>query len=149
LLTTIIVASSFVSVPVGETAYGYIENNPLKAETALAAALEESTEPQDVESLVRTYFKDIPVMVSIARCESTFTHTLADGSVLKGKVDSADTGVMQINRRFHEARAAQLGYNLTLLEDNLAYARMLYEEQGTKPWNASAPCWQKTLAKAQ
>lgn len=88
-------------------------------------------------------------MISVARCESGFRHTLTDGSVISGKVDPADTGVMQINLRFHETRAKKMGYNLHDLQGNLAYARMLYEEQGTKPWNASAPCWQKTLAKAQ
>ena len=149
MLTTIILASSFVSVPVGETAYGYIKNNPLEAKTALAAAVEDTKEPEKVESLVRTYFKDIPIMVSIAKCESAFTHTLPDGSVVTGRVDSADTGVMQINLRYHEVRAKAMGYNLHNLQDNLAYARKLYEEQGTKPWDSSAPCWQRTLAKAE
>jgi len=148
LLTTIIVASSFVSVPVGETAYGYIETNPIEVKTALAAELETTEPKKDVEAFVRSYFQDIPVMISIAKCESTFMHTLADGSVIKGKVDNADTGVMQINLRYHEARAKAMGLNVHKLEDNLAYARNLYEEQGTKPWNSSAACWQKTLAAA-
>ncbi len=100
-----------------------------------------------VEEAVREYFKDIPVMVAIAKCESTFRHTIADGSVLRGRVDGADTGVMQINRRYHEERAVELGYDLHEFYDNLAYARKLYEEQGTRPWNSSAPCWQKTVAK--
>ncbi len=86
-------------------------------------------------------------MVSIARCESTFRHTLEDGSVVRGKVDGADTGVMQINRRYHEERAEELGYNLKDFYGNLAYARNLYEAQGTQPWNASSPCWRKTVAK--
>jgi hypothetical protein len=98
------------------------------------------------ESIVRSYFKDIPVMIQIARCESTFQHTLADGSVLKGKVDSADTGVMQINKRYHQAAAAERGLNLDDIYHNMAYARHLYETQGTQPWNASAPCWGQTLA---
>lgn len=149
MLTTIIVASSFVSVPVGETAYGYIETNPIEVKTALAAELETTEPKKDVEAFVRSYFQDIPVMISIAKCESTFMHTLTDGSVIKGKVDNADTGVMQINLRYHEARAEALGFNVHKLEDNLAYARKLYEEQGTKPWNSSAACWQKTLATAQ
>ena len=147
MLTTIIVASSFVSVPVGETAYGYIQTNPVKAQIALAAE-PTTTEPKNVEALVRSYFKDIPVMIGIARCESGFTHTLADGSVIRGKIDSADTGVMQINTRFHAARAQAMGLNLLKLEDNLAYARQLYEQQGTGPWNASAGCWSTTLASA-
>lgn len=85
-------------------------------------------------------------MVQIARCESTFRHTLADGSVLQGKVDNDDTGVMQINTRYHGERAIELGLDLENIYDNMAYARYLYEKQGTQPWSASAPCWSPTLA---
>lgn len=85
-------------------------------------------------------------MIQIARCESTFRHTLADGTVLQGRVDPADTGVMQINKRYHEKTATELGLNLDDIYGNLAYARNLYERQGTKPWNASAPCWSHTIA---
>lgn len=80
-------------------------------------------------------------MIQIARCESTFTHTLADGSVLHGKTDPADTGVMQINMRYHGERARELGLDLTDMYDNMAYARDLYLRQGTRPWSASADCW--------
>ncbi len=85
-------------------------------------------------------------MIQIARCESTFRHTLPDGTVLRGVVDNADTGVMQINTRYHGETAESLGLDLSVFEDNLAYARYLYEKQGTKPWSASAPCWTKTIA---
>ncbi len=105
-----------------------------------------SSSVMNTEAIVRSYFKDIPVMVQIARCESTFQHTLADGSVLKGRVDSADTGVMQINKRYHGAAAAAMGLNLDDIYHNMAYARHLYETQGTRPWSASAPCWGQTLA---
>jgi hypothetical protein len=126
------------SVP--ETAYGHIEIKEERA-TANAVARTDAT-----ETAVREYFKDIPVLVSIARCESHFRHTLADGSVLHGERDPADIGVMQINARYHAARAKKLGLDLNLLADNMAYARGLYEKQGTAPWNASAPCWNRTLA---
>lgn len=85
-------------------------------------------------------------MIQIARCESTFRHTLADGTVLRGRVDAADTGVMQINLRYHEETAVKLGLDLTDIYDNMAYARNLYERQGTGPWSASAPCWAPTIA---
>jgi hypothetical protein len=80
-------------------------------------------------------------MIQIAHCESTFRHTLADGSVLHGAVDSADIGVMQINMRYHGGVAEEMGLDLNKLSDNLLYARKLYERQGTRPWNASAACW--------
>jgi hypothetical protein len=139
------VVSSFVTVPVGEVAHGNIETKP-KSQISIQADIPQKLGDDEVEALVRSYFEDIPVMVGIARCESTFTHTLKDGSVIKGKVDSADTGVMQINLRYHEKRAISLGYDLHDIQGNLAYARLLYEERGTQPWNASASCWRNTLA---
>lgn len=118
-----------------DTAYGQI-----KQESPVVIA---ST---DTEQVVREYFADIPVMIQVARCESTFRHTLADGSVLRGLVDNRDTGVMQINTYYHGDRADQLGLDLEDIYDNMAYARDLYERKGTQPWSASAPCWNRTLA---
>ncbi len=98
------------------------------------------------EAVVREYFSDIPVMIDVARCESHFRHTLADGTVLRGVVDKRDTGVMQINTYYHGQAAIRMGLDLTSLEDNLAYARSLYERQGTQPWSASRPCWGAQIA---
>lgn len=131
--------TSVASVPVADTAYGHIATNmEYVAETRLLG--------KDTETAVRTYFSDIPVMIQIARCESQFRHTLSDGSVLRGRVDSRDTGVMQINTYYHGETASDLGLDLTNLHDNMAYARDLYERQGTQPWSASAPCWGRTIA---
>lgn len=119
-----------------ETAYGQIVNTKTVAE-------ETSTLSTDTERIVRSYFRDIPVLVQIARCESAFRHTLQDGSVLKGVVDPADTGVMQINKRYHAKTATAMSLDLDDIYHNMAYARFLYETQGTQPWSASAPCWNK------
>ncbi len=121
------------------TEYGQITTTAVVEETGESIGI-------DTEKIVRSYFRDLPIMVEIARCESTFRHTLADGTVLKGRVDSADTGVMQINKRYHEVTAKSLNLNLDDLYHNMAYARYLYETQGTQPWSASAPCWSKSLA---
>lgn len=126
-------------VPVTDTAYGHIA-------TKEDQVTEERLKGTDTEIAVRSYFSDIPVMIQIARCESHFRHTLADGTVLRGKVDSADTGVMQINMRYHSAKAEELGLDLTDMYDNMAYARDLYLRQGTKPWSASSACWSHTIA---
>lgn len=122
-----------------ETAYGQIVNTSVVAK-------EETLSLTNTERIVRTYFKDVPVLIQIARCESAFRHTLEDGSVLKGVVDPADTGVMQINKRYHERAAAAMNLNLDDIYQNMAYARHLYETQGTRPWNASSPCWGQKLA---
>ncbi len=122
-----------------ETAYGHIAME-------VSASSEQVSVSYDTEKIVRSYFRDVPVMIEIARCESGFRHQLADGSVLRGRVDSADTGVMQINRRYHEASAYAMNLDLNDIYHNMAYARFLYETQGTQPWSASAFCWNKSLA---
>ncbi len=139
-------------------AYGQIvENQPVAEETKVASNVKttkvvatanttESSPLQNTELIVRSYFKDIPVMIQIARCESGFRHNLGDGSVLRGVVDPADTGVMQINRRYHEREATAMNLNLNDIYQNMAYARHLYEMQGTGPWRASAPCWSQHVA---
>lgn len=131
-------AVTVYSVP-DHVAYGKIITKESKAEV-------EQTVAKNVEAIVRNYFADIPVMIQVARCESTFRHTLADGSVLQGLVDNDDTGVMQINKRYHLKTATALDLDLEDIYDNMAYARYLYERQGVQPWNASRPCWGNTLA---
>lgn len=102
-----------------------------------------------VEMRVYAYFADIPEMIYVAQCESTFRHYGADGKVLRGNVVSADVGVMQINEYYHLDRSRSLGYDVHTLEGNLGYARFLYEEQGLQPWSASKPCWSSKHAVAQ
>lgn len=127
----------------------------LLATPVLAASVEgESQGPvapsqqniKSTETIVREYFHDIPVMISIARCESNFVHTQANGEVLRGRQVKSDLGVMQINTYYHGKAAADLGLDLHKLEENMAYARYLYKKQGTQPWNASAPCWRQAVA---
>jgi soluble lytic murein transglycosylase-like protein len=97
----------------------------------------------EVESYVREYFSDVPVLAEIARCESTFRHhDIQTGTILRGRVNSNDIGVMQINTTYHRDTAQRLGYDLTTIDGNLGYARNLYEREGTRPWNSSRSCWQ-------
>lgn len=111
-------------------------------------AYEEVAEPEhyyveDTEDEVREYFSDIPIMVKVAYCESRFTHIdPSTGTVLRGYINSSDVGVMQINKYYHQETAERLGLDLYKLEDNMAYARNLYEREGTRPWSASQACWQ-------
>ncbi len=133
-------------------AYGHITTHePVATEQRLVSLTTTTPRPAGqsrsaVEAKVREYFSDIPIMVEIARCESTFRHRLSNGEVLRGYVDGADTGVMQINLRYHQQTADRLGLDLEDIYDNMAYARHLYERQGTQPWNASAPCWNTHVA---
>jgi hypothetical protein len=141
VILTVLLATSVTTLAPADTAYGTI--------AVAEAATQEgqvTREVLDTERIVRSYFRDIPVMAEIARCESTFRHTLPDGTVLTGRVDSDDTGVMQINRRYHGEKAAELKLDLNDIYHNMAYARYLYETQGVQPWSASAPCWNKSVA---
>lgn len=102
-----------------------------------------------LESEVRLYFKDAPIMAEVVKCESRFRQFEADGSVIRGKVNNKDVGLGQINEYYHSERAKKLGLDLHTVEGNLAYAKLLYEEEGTRPWKSSAPCWNKSeVAKA-
>ncbi len=100
-----------------------------------------------VEREVRKYFKDIPILAEVARCESHFTHiNPATGNVIRGKVNPNDVGVMQINEYYHNKTAESMGLDLKNFSDNMAYARYLYERDGTQPWSASSACWLGHLA---
>lgn len=95
----------------------------------------------EVQMKVYTYFSDIPEMIYVAECESTFRHYEVNGEVLRGRAVSADVGVMQVNEYYHLDRSRSLGFDIHTLEGNLDYARFLYNEQGLQPWSASRPCW--------
>lgn len=104
---------------------------------------EDIKNPETLGAYVREYYKESPVLADIAWCESRMRHVGKDGEIFRGVVNNKDIGVMQINTRFHEATATDMGIDLYSLEGNLEYASYLYEKQGTKPWNASKPCWGK------
>lgn len=95
---------------------------------------------ESVERVVRNYFQDVPVMVTIAGCESTFRQYDENGEVLKNPSSSA-RGVFQIMSSLHRNEALRLGFDIYTLEGNILYARHLYRTQGTRPWNASKHCW--------
>lgn len=95
----------------------------------------------DVETYVRNYFSDVPVLAEVARCESEFRQYDKKGNVLSGKADSRDKGVMQINTHYHLEKAKKLGFDIYTIDGNLGYARHIYEEQGLRPWMASSGCW--------
>ncbi len=98
---------------------------------------------KSVEKYLREQYADTPILVEIARCESTFSQFDKNGKVIRGRVNSKDVGVMQINEKYHLETAQNLGHDLHTIEGNVAYAKYLYEKQGAQPWKASAVCWSK------
>lgn len=99
----------------------------------------------DVETRVAEYFADSPVMVDIARCESKFRQYTDTGNPLHGGLGGAMVGVYQVHSDVHAEYAKGLGMDIYTLEGNLAYAKRLYEREGTRPWISSFPCWGKEL----
>ena len=100
----------------------------------------------ELEKKARAYFKDDPILVEIARCESRFRHLDKNGNILRGEVNKGDLGLMQINEYYHAEKAEELGLDLKSLEGNMAYAKYLYNREGSKPWNSSSKCWKKNMA---
>lgn len=100
---------------------------------------------QSVREYVEEYFADAPIMVAIAKCESQFRHAEEDGTILKNPHSTA-IGTFQIMSSLHKEPAQKLGLDIYTMQGNAAYARYLYENQGTKPWNASKHCWKHSDA---
>ena len=101
------------------------------------------TDPSNVKEFIDAYFADIPIMKKVAACESHYRQFNSSGDVQRGEVNHYDVGVMQINELYHAKEAKALGLDLYDLDDNVAFARHLYEKSGTKPWNSSSPCWDR------
>lgn len=100
----------------------------------------------NLDHKVRIFADDKPLMIEIAYCESRFRQYNNDGSVLRGIENNKDVGLFQINEKYHLERADRLGYDIYSPEGNMAYARLLFNEEGPTPWNSSSPCWSKTAA---
>jgi hypothetical protein len=101
------------------------------------------TDSANVKEFVKDYFADIPLLASIASCESHFRQYDSRGEVLRGKKNQYDVGVMQINELYHLEDAQELGINIHTIDGNVAFARHLYEKFGAKPWMSSSGCWAK------
>jgi hypothetical protein len=96
------------------------------------------------KQIVQEYFAETPILIDVASCESRFIQYDADGSVLRGFINPQDVGVMQINEKYHLSDSIKLGLDIHTLEGNMDYAKHLYNKQGTRPWEYSSKCWNKT-----
>lgn len=105
-----------------------------------------TTDRKSIEKYLREHFADTPILIEIARCESTFVHYNKNGELIRGIVNKADVGVMQINEKYHLQTAEKLGLDIHTVEGNVEYAKYLYNEFGAEPWSASRPCWGKTIS---
>lgn len=101
--------------------------------------------PSQIETKVREYFADVPVMIEIAQCESNFRQFTDSGKVFYGGAGGGMVGVFQFYESIHAGPAAQLGFDLDTLDGNIGYAKHVYEKQGTAPWRACVPATSVTL----
>ena len=93
-----------------------------------------------LEARVRTYFSDAPLMASIAKCESGFRQFDGMGDPLDGGAGDM-IGIFQIYAGVHAKYAKSIGMDIYTVDGNVAYARKLYQEEGTDPWLSSFNCW--------
>jgi hypothetical protein len=111
-----------------------------------ATVIQAMPQSQTVEEYVRSYFADEPIMAEIAKCESQFRQFGKDGKVIQNPTSSA-VGLFQIMSSIHADFADdKLGLDVYSLQGNAAYARYIYDREGTRPWNASKTCWSKSQA---
>lgn len=100
--------------------------------------LERSVASTTVEEKILKAFPDAPIMVEVARCESQLD-PLADRGNL-----NVDVGLFQINQ-VHLSKLKELGLDRRNIDDNITYARMLYDYNKLGAWYMSKHCWSKYL----
>jgi hypothetical protein len=99
-----------------------------------------------VEAYVKKQYSNEPILIDIARCESTYRQFDQTGNIIRGKVNKGDVGVMQINEHYHADEAAKMGINIYTTEGNVEFGRYLYNKYGSQPWISSSPCWSEGSA---
>jgi len=97
----------------------------------------------DTQRIQQEILKELPVIfLEIARCESTTRQYYAGtDDFVRGMVDEDDTGLFQVNKRYHSERSKSLGMDIEDTLGNILFTRYLYERDGLSPWNASKACW--------
>jgi len=92
---------------------------------------------------VKQEFKDAPIMVEVARCESRFKPAAHNTKL--NKDGTTDGGIFQLNS-VHDEELALLGLDKFDPEDNIKFTRLLYDRSGLRPWESSRGCWGKYIA---
>lgn len=108
--------------------------------------LEKHWTEERIKEEIRNTFPERPnTFVRIAGCESSGDPEHIDSSkrAFNPTNGSNDTGIFQLSQLYHGKRMKELHLDPWDVEDNIKFARMLYEENGLDPWTASKPCWSK------
>jgi len=112
-------------------------------------AFAQEHDPAAIEKAVKEAFKDTPIMVEVARCESRFRQFADSGNVMRGGTDKKMIGIFQIYDDVHRTTAKSMDMDIDTVEGNIKYAQFLYKREGTTPWISSMPCWDPHPEKEQ
>lgn len=89
-----------------------------------------------------------PALVPVCACESAYRKDGVpqqfekDGVTVRfGRINKLDTGMCQINQKYHLAKAQSMNLDIFTEQGNIKYANYLYETEGLAPWGWSKPCW--------
>jgi hypothetical protein len=124
-----------VVILIAQTIHSY-KTSELHAYNPLLPKAEAAETPEAIDE----------ILLKIAECESGGKQFYSDGRVVLNvnKDGSADVGMYQINLRYHGAELARMKLDvINSEEDNEAYAKHLYQRNGTADWQASKHCWDK------
>ena len=101
-------------------------------------------QPKSVEQKIEIAFGEhAEVMKKIAYCESGMRQHKDNGEPLISPTN--DSGIFQINNFAHSKKVKELGLDVINSEDdNIAYAKFLFERNGTRDWYMSKHCWSKS-----
>lgn len=104
--------------------------------------VKEVVEVKSVKEMVEEEFGVGHIMVTVAKCESGIRQFKENGEPLKSHYGTDDIGVYQINQ-VHLETLEKLGLDRNKTEDNIKFARYLYDKNGLRDWSASKECWGK------
>ncbi len=92
-------------------------------------------------AILTVFFRNDPIMVKVAACESSLRHTLPGGQ-LNVSPDGHDVGTFQVRLPVHKGELGRYGLNPADFTHNVAFATHLYRRDGLRHWNSSRPCWE-------
>jgi hypothetical protein len=102
-----------------------------------------SPQGQSIAREILRQFPDAPYMLYVANCESTgLIHRDRAGQLRpnsEGK--SSAGGVFQVLLKLHGPDMQERGLDPEQFSDYLKFVRVLYDQYGVRPWQASRACW--------
>jgi len=121
--------------PVVVEQYVKVIPREVKIETSI-----EWSESRIEEQIRKVFWEEPDLAVAIAKCEG-ITNGKLDPFAFNPTNGSDDKGIFQISTLHHGVRVEELGLDMFDVQDNLTYAKILFDSQGTQPWSASKHCW--------